>query len=238
VEHNEPDKLPQDTYTIQFKEIRLSGYRKKLTAAHGEGAAMQSDGALVYRCLEGDTEAYGDLVDRYQGAVYATAYYYVGRFGAADDVAQESFLTAYRNLPWLKDGEKFGAWLKSITCRTAANWLRRSQKRLARETPVPSGQMISIEDARLGPRGLLERGERLARVHAAIESLPERYRLPVVLRYLQELTYDEISVFTGESRDEIRGILQRAGRQLRDLLGEADENEGGHGEKDWHPVGR
>ena len=52
---------------------------------------MQPDEAqLVFRCLDGDTEAYGRLVERYQGAVYATAYYYVGRYGAAEDIAQEA----------------------------------------------------------------------------------------------------------------------------------------------------
>ena len=187
---------------------------------------MQRDAELVFRCLEGDTEAYGELVVRYQGAVYATAYYYAGRYGAAEDIAQDAFLTAYRRLPWLKEAGKFAPWLKSITCRTAANWLRRNRKRLAQETPLPSRRTVSIEDAREGPRGRLERGERFERIRDAIDSLPERYRLPVILRYLQELSYEEISVFTGESRDEIHGILQRAGRQLRDLLADLEAEEG------------
>lgn len=195
---------------------------------------MQGDAELVFRCLEGDTEAYGELVERYQGAVYATAYYYAGRYGAAEDISQEAFLTAYRSLPWLKDAHKFAAWLKTITCRTAGNWLRRHQKRFAQETPMPYKRTVSIEDAREGPSGSLERSERYDRVQRAIDSLPERYRLPVILRYLQELSYEEISAFTGESRDEIRGILQRAGRQLRDLL--ADLEVGEEGAEAWRPA--
>lgn len=192
----------------------------------------QADAQLVFRCLEGDTEAYGELVERYQGAVYATAYYYAGRYGSAEDIAQESFLVAYRSLPWLKDAGKFGPWVKSIACRTAANWLRRHNKRVENETPLPFRRTVSIEDAREGPRGTLERHEQYERVQQAIDSLPERHRLPVVLRYLQELSYDEISAFTGESHDEIRGILQRAGRQLRDLLADLREE----GVAEWHPV--
>lgn len=187
---------------------------------------MQDDGELVVRCLEGNTDAYTDLVHRYQNAVYATAYYYAGRYGAAEDIVQEAFLTAYRSLPWLKQSDKFGPWLKSITCRTAANWLRRHQKQLSRETPLPFRRTISIEDVREGPRGLVERAERFDRVQRAINSLPERYRLPVILRYLQELNYDEISAFTGETREEIRGVLQRAGSQLRDLLADMDSADG------------
>ena len=80
----------------------------------------------------------------------------------------------------------------------------------------------------------MDRKERYAQVQRAIESLPERYRLPVVLRYLQELSYEEISQFTGDSIEEIRGILQRAGRQLRDYLSDLDSS--AEGENRWHPV--
>lgn len=189
------------------------------------------DGELVYRCLQGDADAFGELVRRYQAAVYATAFYYVGRYGAAEDVAQEAFWSAFRSLPRLKDHDKFGAWLREVTCRTAANWLRRQGKRLASETPLPHRRTVSIEDARQGPHGQASNRERFERVQQAIDSLPERYRLPVVLRYLQELSYEEISRFTGESRDEIRGILHRAGRQLRDLLADIDQSEG---DIQWH----
>jgi RNA polymerase sigma-70 factor (ECF subfamily) len=71
-------------------------------------------------------------------------------------------------------------------------------------------------------------------VQRAIDTLPERYRLPVVLRYLQELSYQEISEYTGESKDEIRGILQRAGRQLREILTKGDSESGD--QVPWHRV--
>jgi RNA polymerase sigma-70 factor (ECF subfamily) len=190
------------------------------------------DAELVRRCLGGDTDAYGELVQRYQGAVFATAFYYVGRHGAAEDIAQDALLAAYRSLPRLRDAEKFGPWLKQITCRTAANWLRKNGDRLATETPLPYKRTVAIEDVREGPRGRTERRERLDQVQRAIDTLPERHRLPVVLRYLQELSYQEISEYTGETKDEVRGILQRAGRQLRDIL--ADDNPATGDGTDWH----
>ena len=189
------------------------------------------DAELVRRCLEGDSDAYGTLVERYQGSVYATAFYYAGRHGAAEDIAQDALLAGYRSLPRLKDPEKFGPWLKQVTTRTAANWLRRHGDRLAAETPLPYKRTLSIEDAREGPRGASERRERLEGVQKAVDKLPERYRLPVVLRYLQELSYEEISDFTGESKEEIRGILQRASRQLRELLTEFERET--DGDQEW-----
>jgi RNA polymerase sigma-70 factor (ECF subfamily) len=192
------------------------------------------DSELVRRCLDGDTDAYGELIQRYQGAVYATAFYYVGRHGAAEDIAQDAFLAAYRSMPRLRDAAKFGPWMKQVACRTAANWLRKNSDRLSTETPLPHKRTVAIEDVREGPRGRVERRERLEQVQRAIDTLPERYRLPVVLRYLQELSYQEISDYTGETKDEIRGVLQRAGRQLRELL--SDEGPAQDEGADWHRV--
>lgn len=188
--------------------------------------AQLSDAALVLRCLEGDTDAFGELVERYESSVYATAFYYVGRYGAAEDVAQETFWAAYRGLRRLKDPNKIGPWLREIATRTAANWLRKNRSRLNHETPLPHRRTISLEEVRRGPEAFLEREDLYARVQRAIDTLPERYRLPVMLRYMQELSYDEISRFTGESRDEVRGILHRAGRQLRAVLSEDEDQEG------------
>lgn len=193
----------------------------------------ERDAELVFRCLEGDTDAFSSLVHRYQSAVHATAFYYAGRYGAQEDITQEAFWAAYRSLPHLKDPDKFGAWLKEITTRTAANWLRKNLPRLERETPLPHRRTVSIEDVRQGPQGHSESTEKFERVQLAIDSLPERYRLPVLLRYMQELSYDEISRFTGESRDEIRGILHRAARRLREALGESHRKDK-EGDATWH----
>lgn len=187
---------------------------------------QNNDAKLVRLCLDGDTDAFGGLVDAYQGAVYATAYCYVGRHGAAEDIAQEAFLQAYRSLRRLRDPNRFGPWLREITCRTAANWLRKQAPRLRTETPIPQKPGVLLEDMRQGPGARLERLEQYDRVRQAIDHLPDRYRPVVVLRYLQELSYQEISEFTGDSVDEVRAILQRAGRMLRDILTDSTDTGG------------
>lgn len=189
------------------------------------------DAEYVARCLNGDTQAYSELVKRYERFVHATAYYYVGRYDATEDVAQDALLSAYRNLPRLDDHAKFAPWLKELTCRTASNWLRRNEKKLKNETPLPHKRTIAFEDARNIPGQALEREERMAEVERAIDSLPERYRLPIVLRYVQELSYQEIATYMGLEHNQVRGILERGTRQLRQLLNESDNQD--HGESNW-----
>ena len=184
-----------------------------------------SDAELVELARAGSKEAFGRLVTRYQGAVHATAQCYAGRYGAADDIVQESFWAAYRSLRSLRRPEQFAPWLKGITTRTAANWLRRNMSRVRRETPLSHGRPVPVEDGRAWPDAAANTVEQLARVQEAIESLPEPYRLPVVLRYMQEMSYEEISSFTGDTVDEVRGTLRRAMRQLREWLKDEETTE-------------
>lgn len=78
----------------------------------GSVATQVEDAQLVSRCLDGDTAAYEELVRKYQDAVFATALYYTGRHGAAEDIAQDTFLIAYRSLPRLKNHEVFAGLAK------------------------------------------------------------------------------------------------------------------------------
>jgi len=197
----------------RFVHIALS--RQALLT--GKEEMHRTEGELVRKSLQGDTDAYAALVQRYQDAVYATAFYYAGRYGEAEDIAQEAFWKAYRNLHQLKDQEHFGAWLKVITTRTAADWLRRfAPRHEGYATPLPHRRAREAQAEEAAAPGV--EADDYALVYRAIQKLPERYQLPVVLRYVQEMSYKEICRFTGSSYDEIRGILNRAGKLLRQEL--------------------
>ncbi len=164
--------------------------------------------------------------------MYATAYYYAGRHGAAEDIAQDAFLEAFRSLRSLNDPGRFGPWLKEVASRTAANWVRRHSMRMRYETPLPHRRVQSIEDARIGPEEALKREERFERIRSALDTLPEQYRLPLIMRYLQESSYEEIAHFTGQTHGEIRGLLQRGSSMLRDIILGQDKRDGE--ELPWH----
>ena len=87
------------------------------------------DGYIVQQCLNGEPEAFGVLVDRYKSSMYALAYSKVGNLQDAEDIAQEAFLKAYRNLRKLKQWDNFYAWLYSITSNLCKDWLKAESRR-------------------------------------------------------------------------------------------------------------
>ena len=104
----------------------------------------QTDADLVGRTRGGDREAYGELVARYQGHVYALAYSLVDNWAEAQDIAQETFIRAYVNLERLREPARFAGWLRRVTFSVAMEW---------------------IDHERLTPAGRLEAARELARLH-------------------------------------------------------------------------
>ncbi len=82
------------------------------------------DSTLVQQSLNGNTDAFGALVKKYQSAAYGLAFHIVKNFADAQDLAQESFIEAYKNLEKLRDKSKFASWLKGITANVCKMWLR------------------------------------------------------------------------------------------------------------------
>jgi RNA polymerase sigma-70 factor (ECF subfamily) len=183
--------------------------------------------ALVERTLEGDQDAFGALVEKYQGAVYGLAVHLTGRYADAEDIAQEVFLTSYKSLSKLKDRAKYGSWVRGITCRLCKNWLRKEEKRRKDQMQADADEMSTFDSKLLMVPKSFERELEVAETHKAVQeaiaSLPEKYQLPVTLRYLQELSYQEIARFMGVSVGTVRGILYRANKLLREELGEFKE---------------
>jgi len=87
------------------------------------------DGKIINRCLNGEPEAFGFLVDKYKACIYALAYSKVHNFHDAQDITQEVFLQAYRDLRKLKNGDSFLWWIYSIAYNTCKNWLRAQSTR-------------------------------------------------------------------------------------------------------------
>jgi RNA polymerase sigma-70 factor (ECF subfamily) len=181
---------------------------------------VKDDRYLVEQALAGSKDAFAALVRKHQGAVYGFAVHLVGRYGIAEDCAQEAFLQAYKSLRKLRNPDMLVTWLRGITYRVCMSWLRQERARAGGVHDLAL-QIDEIADTVATPIRFGDdpcRRESADAVMAAIKALPEQYQLPVILRYLQELSYDEIAQFTGVSRDAVRGVLYRANQLLRKEL--------------------
>jgi len=185
------------------------------------------DAALVGRVLDGEVEAYSQLVRKYQSAVYGLAYHLVGNFADAEDLAQEAFLRAYLDLGQLRQPEKFAAWLRQVTTNICRMWLR---KRREDVVPLDAKEILEMQGQQfLPPDEELERRELHDAVMKAVAELPEHYRLAVTLYYLDGLSYQQIGDFLGVPVSTVRGRLHKARRKLKqEMIAMVQENFNSH----------
>jgi RNA polymerase sigma-70 factor, ECF subfamily len=192
---------------------------------------LAGDHAIVEAVLAGDRDAFRRLVDRESVGVVRACHRVLGDLHAAEDAAQEAFVTAYRSLStWRGDGA-LGAWLTRIAVRIA---LREAGKRKTvrwRDAGEPSGAGIdpvdravdraSIEAAgRTDPSSLVIRAEGATDVRTALASLSEPYREVVTLRFFGELSLEEIATQTGRPLGTVKTHLHRGLLRLRESMAE------------------
>jgi len=185
------------------------------------GTEPESEKKLVERAVSGEQEAYGLLVERFGPVVTKTLYYTVGDLGEAEDLAQEVFLRAYRGLGTFRGGSTFRTWLYRIVHNVSASYFAR-KKALKR-----SAQVLSLDsgEAREPParadcdsRGRTEAGELREVVKKAIRALPEDMRELVVLRDVEDRSYEEISESTGLPIGTVKSRIHRGRLLLREKL--------------------
>lgn len=169
-----------------------------------------TDALLVRRVLAGDAEAFGELVTRHHARCLHLAVHLVGDPADAEDAVQEALLRAYRHLGGYREQERFGAWL----ARILVNQCRTVRARARRPVP-PDVEWASAERATAHPADAAAQREELAR---ALGRLPDDQREAVVLRYADELSYDEMAAATGVTVAALKMRVQRGCRRLRALL--------------------
>lgn len=154
-----------------------------------------TDQDLVQKTLDGDKEAFSVLVQRYQRQIYSLTYRLTNDPEDARDLAQEVFIHIYKVLGKYDQNRKFFSWMYKVATNVCYNFLRRGRN----EQAVTLDKVI--EFAPLGgsegaqPEEYYERRETQTLVRQAVAELPDKYRLPLVLRYLEDLSYREIAEF-------------------------------------------
>lgn len=169
----------------------------------------------IDRALAGDKQAFGELMNRYSGAVFGLAYRMLGNPQDAEDAVQEIFLRAYSRLDSFDRSRKFSTWLLSIASNYSIDRLRRRRYNWLTLDDVA----FWLPSEKAGPERSALESEQRAAVHQALQALPENYRLVTVLRYINDLSYDEIGQITGLPESTIKTRLHRARHMLAQSLG-------------------
>ena len=169
------------------------------------------DGYIINKCLNGEKEAFGFLVDKYRESIYAFAYSKLRNFHDAEDITQEVFIKAFRKLHTLRRWDNFLAWLYAITSNLCKNFLRSKFNR-------PDREFIAEQDSGFWgytSMNSYQNEQAHESLHEALASLPEIYRQALTLHYLGRMTCKEIAQFLGTSPTNIKQRLSRARAKLK-----------------------
>ncbi len=175
--------------------------------------SADQDRISVQAALRGDQAAFADLVTRYQTAVYNMSYRMLGDATEAEDAAQEVFVRAWNQLRTFQQDRRFSTWLLSIASHHCIDMLRR------RKPTAPLDDVaLYVESTDPEPDEIALQGEQRDIVKKLLNTLPEKYRSVTVLRYYNDLSYDEIANMTGLTESAVKTQLHRARRMLADQL--------------------
>lgn len=179
------------------------------------------DQELIDRSVAGDLEAFSELVRRYEKKVFTVAFRFTGNYSDASDLAQEVFIRVYQALPRFRGEASFTTWLYRITANLCRDELRRQKRHkktsLDEMAANPTGPLPPIEDS-LSPDDVLERREFQEMVQACLNELPEEYRLVLVMREIQGLSYAEIAAALDISPGTVKSRLSRARQAFRQKI--------------------
>lgn len=168
-----------------------------------------NDSDLVVQTLAGQREAFGRLYDRYARLVRAIASDVSSDVATVQDLTQECFLRAYRQLPTLRDQQRFGPWLVGI-----ARQIVREYRRRHRTEPL-GDQFVALNDAGASE---VEHADELSYVLRLLGQLPEQERLAIHFFFLNEHNADETARLLNRSRSGFYALLKRACGRLARLV--------------------
>ena len=172
---------------------------------------------IVLRCQKGDVDAMGTLIIQYQHWVYNIAYGMLGHHQDAEDVAQDAFLSAWENIGKFQFRSRFSTWLFRIVKNKCLNHIDQYQRRKTDPIEIDDSQPWVPLDT-VTPEEEALRTEEKNIVHTALAKLKDSHREILVLRELQELSYEEISEILGCTLGRVKSRLHEARKALKEEL--------------------
>lgn len=175
---------------------------------------------LIRECLAGRTEAFGELVIRYQDRLYNALCGILNSPDDARDVSQDAFVQAFQQLKTFRGQSAFYSWLFRIALNAAASQRRRTRRNV---TSIDAAREQAVRDPpdrhpASAPSHAMETDERRAAVQSALARLPAEFRIPLVLKEIDGMKYHEIAAVIGCPVGTVRSRIHRARGELRKRL--------------------
>jgi RNA polymerase sigma factor (sigma-70 family) len=172
------------------------------------------DRILVERCLKGDEKGFEELLCKYRRSVFSICLRMVRNRSTAEDIAQEVFIKVFSALNRYDPTYPFASWLNRITSNLCIDHLRRERERtVSLDQPIGGNDgdlLIQLATSAAGPDRQMESKEMMAILEDALGALPEHYRIIVILRHQEQLSYEEISNTLGIPLGTVKARIHRA----------------------------
>ena len=187
---------------------------------------IDADAALVALSQQGDLSAFEALVAKYQTRMLNIAFRFLGDHDDACEVVQDAFVSAYRNLKGFRAEAKFSTWLTAITMNLSRNRLKRIKLHQARvpvslDAPIQTASGEMMPDPPSGEPSVLDRMEKRdvqAKVQDCIKALEPDFREVLVLRDMQDFSYEDIGSMLKVAAGTVKSRLFRARESVKDCL--------------------
>src|SRR5690242_636417 len=186
-----------------------------------------TDEELVARSMGGDVDSFNQLVLRWERPIYALAYRVIGREEDARDVAQETFLRAFRALPGFRGQAKFSSWLYRIALNLCRDWIRRERRAPIVQPPedVDVMELAAASEPSESIEDLVARKDLSRAVERAMALLPDEQRTAIVLKEYHGLTFQEIAELEGCPLSTVKTRLYQGLTVLRRELAKVSATE-------------
>ncbi|HLI06956.1 MAG TPA: sigma-70 family RNA polymerase sigma factor [Ktedonobacteraceae bacterium] len=186
--------------------------------------AEQNEAQLVKASQQGDQGAYALLVQSHQRRVFNMVLHMLQDHDDASEITQEAFIAAWQGLPAFRGEARFATWLYRIAYNCALKQLERRKRERSLQAAMAAEQMLEGLNKQKGTEDMLELRALQVVVREQIEKLPNKYRMVLILRHIQEKTYEEMADILSIPVGTIKTHLFRARHLLKERLDNAFSN--------------
>lgn len=179
-------------------------------------ALVQTDEELVSRCINGDSNAFEEIVTKYKKLVYSVVYKMIADREEVNDVSQEVFIRLYRSLEKYNPEYKMSTWIVKITSNLCLDTLRKKK-----QDTVSLDDAIGVSSDVDTPEETLIKNQKTLLIKKAINELPEKYKILITLFHNNGMSYEEMTKVLNEPMSIIKNRLYRARLMLKEKLDSA-----------------